>query len=101
MCNLGGTYRWDRVSDGRYDELSSYESLLDNHQKRWNAYLDMKYYFDHMNSEGDADNYLFLRADVDDSELGTNLQTLFGGPGSVRNIMERRVGLSYGLGWEW
>ncbi len=100
-CDAGGYYKWEQLDEAWHDKLSPYQSLLDKNLERWNAHLGMKYYFDKINSDYDADNYFFLRADVDDSELGTNLQTLLGGPASTRNIMERRVGLSYGLAWEW
>ena len=99
-CNVGGFYRFDELSPGNHDHFSPYASLLDKTVKRWNAYADMKYYFDKANSEPDANNYFFLRAEIDDSPLGSNLQTLFD-PDQSSDQVEKRTSLTTGFGWEW
>ena len=108
MCQLGGSYRWEDFYSlngkhgGDHDRLSPYQDSFDKYLKSWNAYVDMKYYFDQMDDPAtDADNFFFLRAEIDDSPLGSNIQKLYGGPGSSNKIMEKRTAVTAGLGLEW
>lgn len=78
-------------------KISPYTSLFKDKVERWNGYVDMKFYFDKRDSTYDADNYFFLRAEVDESELGSDLQRLFD---PSRDEMEKRTSLTAGLGWE-
>ena len=98
-CNAGGFYRMERLEHRENDDLSPYNSLVNRQPNRWNGYLDMKYYFE-SNDEKGANNYFFVRAEVDESNLGSELQTFFDPTKSLDQI-EKRSSVSTGIGWEW
>ncbi len=104
-CNAGGFYRMEQLNGSPDDRLSPHRGAMNRDTRRWNAYFDLKLYMDRSNSGGDAfdgdpNNYFFVRAEMDDSNLGSELQDMFN-PDKSMDQLDKRTSLNIGYGWEW